>query len=387
MKIETLKYIELKADWRSIMIPLCIPEVKGNEWKYVKECIDTNWVSSVGSYVDLFEKKFSEFVKSEEAVVTVNGTAALHLALETLKVGRGDEVIVPSMTFISSVNVIRYSGADPVFVDVCRDTYVMDAEKVEELITDRTKAIMPVHLYGHPVDMDKIMEIAKKYNLKVIEDASEALGSKYKGKMVGTIGDIGCFSFNGNKLITTGAGGMLVTNNQELGDRAKFLSTQTKVITEDKGFYHPEIGFNYRMPNLLAAFGVAQLENIEAYLENKRSHVSKYNELLRDVEGITLPVEKNHCVNSQWLYSIVVEEEFNCDRNTLIERLKEKGIDTRSFFKPVHLMPPYKEFKYGDMQVTMELTDKGLNLPSSVGLKEEEIEFICNTIKDIRKLI
>lgn len=365
------------------MIPLCIPEVKGNEWKYVKECIDTNWVSSVGSYVDLFEEKFSDFVKSEEAVVTVNGTAALHLALETLKIGKEDEVIVPSMTFISSVNVIRYAGADPVFVDVCRDTYVMDAEKVEELITERTKAIMPVHLYGHPVDMDKIMELARKYNLKVIEDASEALGSKYKGKMVGTIGDIGCFSFNGNKLITTGAGGMLVTNNQEFAHRAKFLSTQTKVITEDKGFYHPEIGFNYRMPNLLAAFGVAQLENIETYLDHKRNHANKYNELLREIKGITLPAEKNNCSNSQWLYSIVVEEEFKCDRNNLIERLKEKGIDTRAFFKPVHLMPPYREFKYGNMEVTMELTEKGLNLPSSVGLKEEEIAFICDTIRDI----
>lgn len=368
------------------MIPLCIPEIKGNEWKYVKECIDTSWVSSVGSYVDLFEEKFSDFVKSEKAIVTVNGTAALHLALETLKIGSGDEVIVPSMTFISSVNVIRYSGAEPVFVDVCRDTYVMDAEKVEELITDKTKAIMPVHLYGHPVDMDKIMEIAKKYNLKVIEDASEALGSKYKGKMVGTIGDIGCFSFNGNKLITTGAGGMLVTNSNELAHRAKFLSTQTKVITEDKGFYHPEIGFNYRMPNLLAAFGVAQLESIEEYLEKKRRNALKYNELLKKVQGITIPVEKNNCINSQWLYSVIIEEEFKCDRNTLIEKLKEKGIDTRSFFKPVHLMPPYKEFKYGNMEVTMEITEKGLNLPSSVGLKEEEIEFICETIKEIGEI-
>ena len=245
------------------MIPLCIPEIRGNEWKYVKECIDTNWVSSVGSYVNLFEERFSEYVGSKSAVVTMNGTAALQLALTTLGIGEGAEVIVPSLTFISSINTIKYVGAEPVFVDVCRDTFVMDAEKIEEMITPKTKAIMPVHIYGHPVDMDRVMEIAKKHNLYVIEDATESLGSTYKGKATGTIGDIGCFSFNGNKLITTGAGGMFVTNNIEYGERAKFLSTQTKVVTDNKAFYHPEIGYNFRMPNLLAAFGVAQLENTE----------------------------------------------------------------------------------------------------------------------------
>ncbi len=251
------------------MIPLCIPEIKGNEWKYIKECLDTNWVSSVGSYVDKFENDFAVYVEAESAVVTMNGTAALDLALRTLGIGKGDEVIVSSLTFISPVNTIRYVGAEPVFVDVCRDTWVMDADKIEKLITPKTKAIMPIHIYGQTVDMDKIMEIAIKYDLFVIEDATESLGSMYKGKKAGTIGHIGCFSFNGNKLITTGAGGMLVTNYEHLARRAKYLSTQTKTVLENGAFYHEEIGYNFRMPNLLAAMGCAQLENIEEYLNAK----------------------------------------------------------------------------------------------------------------------
>lgn len=366
-------------------IPLCIPEIKGNEWKYVKECIDTAWVSSVGSYVDMFEEKFQEYIGAKRAVVTVNGTAALHLALVTLKIGKGDEVIVPSMTFISPVNTVKYAGAEPVFVDVCRDTYVMDTSKIEELITEKTKAIMPVHIYGHPVNMDEVMRIAEKYNLYVIEDASEALGSEYKGKKVGTIGHIGCFSFNGNKTITTGAGGMMVTNDLSLGERAKFLSNQTKVVCEDKGFYHPEIGYNYRMPNLLAAFGVAQLECLEEYLGVKRRNSLLYNELLKDIKGITVPIEKKGCLNSYWLYSVVIEDEFGMTRNELVEELKNRKIDSRAFFKPVHEMPPFVNDKHGSMDIGTELSEKGVSLPSSVGLTEEDIRRICEEIKDISK--
>lgn len=363
------------------MIPLCIPEIKGNEWKYVKECIDTNWVSSVGSYVNLFEERFQDYTKAKKAVVTINGTAALHLALITLGIDEGDEVIIPSMTFISPVNTIKYTGAVPVFCDCCRDTFVMDAEKIEELITPNTKAIMPVHIYGHPVDMDKVMEIANKYNLFVIEDATEALGSMYKGKMLGTIGHIGCFSFNGNKLITTGAGGMLITNYEKYGDRAKFLSTQTKVMLENDAFYHPEVGYNFRMPNLLAAFGVAQLENVEEYLKIKRENAVYYSELLKDIKGITLPVEKEWAKNCYWLYSILVEDDYGINRDELIEKLKENGIQARPFFMPVHEMPPYSNCRHGDMKVTTELSQKGINLPSSVSLTKEDIERICNIIR------
>ncbi|MTK13024.1 MAG: LegC family aminotransferase [Clostridiaceae bacterium] len=367
------------------MIPLCIPEVSGNEWKYIKECLDTNWVSSVGSYVNKFEEDFQTYVKSKKAVVTMNGTVALELALRASGIGEGDEVIVSSLTFISPVNTIKYVGAEPIFVDVCRDTYVMDAEKIEELITPKTKAIMPVHIYGHPVDMDKIMQIAKKYNLYVIEDATESLGSLYKGKAVGTIGDIGCFSFNGNKLITTGAGGMLVTNNEELADRAKFLSTQTKTVLENGAFYHEEIGYNFRMPNLLAAMGCAQLECIDEYIKAKREHASLYNNLLKSVKGITLPVEKEGIINVNWLYSIVVEDDYCLTRDELIIKLKENGVQSRPFFMEVHKMPPYRECRHGDMSVTNELAEKGINLPSSIGLTGEDIKKICEVIKNLSK--
>ncbi|MCY6370504.1 LegC family aminotransferase [Clostridium ganghwense] len=367
------------------MIPLCIPEIRGNEWKYVKDCIDTSWVSSVGSYVDLFEEKFAEYVNGQKAVVTMNGTAALQLALVTLGIGEEDEVIVPSMTFISPINTIKYVGATPVFCDCCRDTFVMDAEKIEELITPKTKVIMPVHIYGHPVDMDKVMEIAAKYNLYVIEDATESLGSTYKGRMTGTIGHIGAYSFNGNKLITTGAGGMLVTNDLELGNRAKYLSNQTKTILDNKGCYHEEMGYNFRMPNLLAAFGVAQLENIVEYIKAKRKNAAYYNELLKDIKGITLSGEREWAENCYWLYSILVEDDYRLSRDELMAKLEEEGIQTRPFFMAVHEMPPYKECKHGNMSVTKELCSRGINLPSSVSLTKEQIETVCNVIKKYSK--
>lgn len=367
------------------MIPLCIPEIKGNEWKYVKECLDTSWVSSVGAFVDRFEDEFARYEESEVAVVTMNGTAALQLALNTLNIGEGDEVIVSSMTFISPVNTIKYVGATPVFVDVCRDTFVMDADKVESLITDKTKAIMPVHIYGYPVDMDKINAIAKKHGLYVIEDATEALGTIYKGKKAGSIGDIGCFSFNGNKLITTGAGGMLVTNNNKWGERAKYLSNQTKTILDNGACLHEEIGYNFRMPNLLAAVGVAQLEMVPEYISAKKKNAALYNDLLKDVKGITLV--KNDCEeiqNSYWLYSILVEKEFPISRDELLEVLKKNGIGARPFFMAVNEMPPYILNKTGDMSITKEISSLGINLPSSVNLTEDDIKKVCKIIIDIK---
>jgi len=368
------------------MIPLCVPEIRGNEWKYIKECLDTNWVSSAGKYVDLFEEKFNEYIEAKKAVVTVNGTSALHLAMAVLGIGPGDEVIVPSMTFVASVNAIIYVGAQPVFVDVCRDTYVMDVNKVEELITEKTKAILPVHIYGHPVDMEPLMKLAREHDIYIIEDATEALGAEYRTTdgiwhKVGTLGDIGCFSFNGNKLITTGAGGMLVTSSEELGERAKFLSTQAKIVEDNKGFSHPEIGYNFRMPNLLAAMGVAQLEKIEKYIKTKRKNAEYYNSLLKEVEGITLPVEREWAKHCYWLYSVIVEDEYGITRDELIKILEKKGVETRPFFKPVHEMKPYRKYKHGEMSVTEELSKKGINLPSSVGLKKKQIEEIVRIIK------
>ncbi|SHK17165.1 perosamine synthetase [Clostridium cavendishii DSM 21758] len=365
------------------MIPLCIPEIRGNEWKYIKECLDTNWVSSVGSYVDKFEKDFADYLNCKFSVVTMNGTSSLELALRTLGIGEGDEVIVSSMTFISPVNTIRYVGAEPVFVDVCRDSFVMDVTKIEELITSKTKAIMPVHIYGHAVEMDLLKEIAKRYNLYVIEDATEALGSEYKGEKLGTIGDIGCFSFNGNKLITTGAGGMMVTNNEDYGHRAKYLSTQTKTVLENGAFYHEEIGFNYRMPNVLAAMGVAQLEMVPEFVEIKRRNAKFYNELFEKVKGIKPVIEREGTINCYWLYSILVEDEFGASRDQVIKVLKERGVQARPFFMPVHDMPPYKECRHGDMSITNEISLKGINLPSSVSITENEILTVFQAIKEI----
>lgn len=365
------------------MIPLCIPEIHGNEWEYIKECLDTNWVSSAGTYVDKFEKEFAYYVGTKEAIVTMNGTSALELALRSLNIGNSDEVIVSSLTFISPVNAIKYVGANPVFVDVCRDTYVMDADKIEELITPKTKAILPVHIYGNPVDMDKIMEIAHKYNLYVIEDATESLGGFYKNKSVGTSGHIGCYSFNGNKIITTGAGGMLVTNDKNIACRARYLSTQTKIILDNGGFYHDEIGFNFRMPNILAAMGCAQLENLDKYVEIKRRNAVIYNEGLKDIKGINFYLEKNYEKSVYWLYSILVEDKYNMTRDQLIYKLNENGIQSRPFFQPVHCMPPYKNCRCGNMYTTIELANKGINLPSSVSLTEEEIHRVIDVISKI----
>lgn len=365
------------------MIPLCIPEISGNELKYVKECIDTGWVSSAGKYTKEFEDRFCEYTKAEKAVVTVNGTSALHLAMACLDIGEGDEVIVPSLTFVATVNTVMYTGASLVFADVCRDTFVMDAEKVEELITRRTKAILPVHLYGHPVEMDKLMDIAGRHGIYVIEDATESLGSYYKDKHTGTIGHIGCFSFNGNKLITTGGGGMLVTNDEIVGDRAKFLSTQAKNVTDNGGYYHCDVGLNYRMPNILAAMGIAQLERIDEFTQKKRSNASYYMHLLKDTKGITLPCEKEWAKNVHWLFSLVVEDEYGIDRDELIKKLKDEGIESRPFFIPLHTMPPYKDYRQGNLEVTMDLAKRGINLPSSVGISKSEIEKVVSVIKSI----
>lgn len=362
------------------MIPLCVPEIRGNEWEYIKDCLDTNWVSSVGSYVDLFESKFAEYVGSSSAVVTVNGTAALHLALVSLGIGKGDEVIVPSMTFISPVNAVAYTGAEPVFVDVCRDTYVMDASKVEELITPKTKAIIPVHIYGHPVDMDILMDIANKHGIYVIEDATESLGSLYKGRHTGTIGHIGCFSFNGNKLITTGAGGMATSNDTKISKRLKYLSNQTKSSMDNGGMYHEEIGYNYRMPNIVAAMGVAQLEKVNEYVDIKRKNAEVYSSLLRNTNGITLPTEKSWAKNVHWLFSVLIEEQYGLCRDEIITLLKNRGVESRPFFVPVHQMRSYKDCKAGDMKHTMEVSSRGINLPSSVSLTQNQIEFICEIL-------
>jgi len=345
----------------------------------MKECLDTGWVSYAGSFVSLFEERFAACIDADHAVATMNGTAALHLALAALGIGPGDEVIVPTLTFIAPVNAVTYTGATPVFVDAEERTWNMDVRLVEEKITGRTRAILPVHLFGHPVDLDPLLEIAGKYGLYVVEDASESLGARYKGKNVGVLGDIGCFSFNANKLITTGGGGMLVTGNAALAEKARFLSSQAKAL--GAAYFHPDIGYNYRMTNVQAAMGVAQLEQIEEYLAAKRQNALLYNAQLADVEGVVGPLEEDWATHSYWLYSVLVD---GCplSRDELVLKLADAGMESRPFFLPIHSLPPYRNRCHGDFPVAGRLAGRGLNLPSSVGLQEEEILRVCRKLKE-----
>ncbi len=360
-------------------IPIAEPCLNGNELKYVTECIKTGWISSTGSYVIRFEEEFSKFCQATYGIACSNGTTALHLALICLGIGNEDEVIVPIFTFIATANVVTYTGAKPIFVDCRKDTWNIDTEKIEEKIIEKTKAILPVHLYGEPVDMDSILKIAKKYNLYVIEDACESHGAKYNGKMVGTIGNIGCFSFYGNKIITTGEGGMLITNDEKIAEKVKVLRDHG--MAKDKKYFHPMIGYNYRMTNLQAAVGVAQLERIDEILQKKKEINNLYNSLLSEIDGIIFQSHNKKSESVCWMYSVLIDEKTaKISRDELIIRLKESGIDSRPFFYPIHIMPPYKSSER--FPVAESISKQGISLPSSVNLTPKDIERIVSKIKE-----
>lgn len=360
------------------MIPVAEPWIEEKERQYVLDCINSGWVSSMGDYILKFEKGFSEYCGTEFGIACSNGTTALHLALLAMGIGKGDEVIVPTLTFIGTANAVTYTGAKAVFLDSESRTWNIDPKKIEENITSNTKAIIPVHLYGHPCDMGTIKEIAKKYDLHVIEDAAEAHGAEYTGKKVGSIGDAGCFSFYGNKIITAGEGGMITTNNKEVAKKVAML--RDHAMSQDRKYWHDFVGYNYRMTNLQAALGVAQLEKIEKIIEIKRRNANLYNSLLKDVNGITLPIEEKWARNVYWMYSVLIEEDYGISRDDLMEKLKEEGIDSRPFFYPIHIMPPYRNHE-GDFPVAEALSKKGMSLPSSAKLKRDEIVKICNVIR------
>jgi perosamine synthetase len=366
-------------------IPIAEPDLSGNEEKYVIECIRTGWISSKGKFVDEFEERFASYVGVKHAIAVSSGTAALHLAAASLNLKPGDEVIMPTFTMIACANAVKYLGAKPIFVDSEFSTWNIDPDKIEEKITDKTKAIMAVHIYGHPADMDAIMKIAKKHGLYVIEDAAEAHGAEYKGRKVGSIGDVGCFSFYANKIITTGEGGMVVTNDDNIAERVKKLRDQAYNVNLRKWLIHDDIGYNYRMTNLQAAIGVAQLERIAEFVERHRKNARYYNFLLREVGGITLPPEASWAKNVYWVYTILIEEkELKISRDELIRRLELYGIDTRATFCPIHLQPPYKNEYHSDMYPIAEyLGSKGISLPSGNTLTKDQIEYIVNSIKEI----
>jgi len=362
-----------------IRIPVSEPSLDGNELKYVSESILSGWVSSAGKFVGEFENNFSEFCGTKHGVATSSGTTALHLALLAIGIGQGDDVIVPSFTFISTANAVTFTGAKPIFVDSEIGSWNIDPKAVESAISDKTKAIIPVHLYGHPADMSSIVDIARKHNLAVIEDAAEAHGALYKGEKVGSLGDMGVFSFYGNKTITTGEGGMVVTDNGELAGKIRILRDHG--MNPAKRYSHSVLGYNYRMTNLQAALGVAQMERIEVIVEKKCTNADLYNKGLHGISGLQLPPNQQWAKNIYWMYSIIVDEkEFGMTAKALGENLQEQGIETRPLFPPVHQQPIYDTGQ--SLPISERLSSNGLSLPSSVNLREEDIDRVVSEIKN-----
>jgi perosamine synthetase len=359
-------------------IPVAEPSLEGNELKYLTDCIESGWISSVGKYVGMFEKEFAEYIGCKYGIAVHTGTAALHLALLALRIGPGDEVIIPTLTFAATANAVLYTGAKPVLVDVEEETWNLDPDLFEKKVSGNTKAIIPVHLYGHPCDMDEITKIAEKYNIAIIEDAAEAHGAEYKGKKVGSFGTISIFSFFGNKIITTGEGGMCVTDDPTLVERIEKIRDHG--MRKDKKYWHDEVGFNYRMTNLQAAVGLAQFEKINTFLTRKREIADLYNSYLSEVDGLILPIEKPWAKNVFWMYSIVMKKDhYSNSRDDLIEELKKKGIDSRPIFYPLHKMPPYSQDAV--FPNAESISDFGISLPSGVTLTDEEIKYICEVVK------
>lgn len=360
-------------------IPVYKPDLSGNELKYVNDCIATSWISSLGKYVERFEAGFAEFCGVKHAVAVSNGTVALHLALVLFDIGPGDEVIVPTLTFVATANAVHYTGATPVFVDSDPDTWTIDPDLIEAKITSRTRAIIPVHLYGHPANMEPIMKLAAKYDLAVIEDAAEAHGAEYRGRRVGGVGHVGCFSFYGNKVITTGEGGMLTTNDTSLAEKARILKDHG--MSKEVRYWHSVVGYNYRMTNIQAAIGLAQLERADGIMGRKLEIAQLYHAKLADCPGIIRHPQMDWAKNIYWMYSILVTDESVLSRDELMVALRKQGIDTRPFFIPMHQLPPYKE--EGDWPVADALSRQGINLPSYPTLANTEIDRICETIREL----
>ncbi len=364
-------------------IPVCTPTLDGNERAYVLDCMETNWVSSLGSYLPKFEDTFSELSGAKHGVSCSSGTAAIHLALEALNITTGDEVIIPAFTLIVSANMVCLAGAIPVLADVCPDTWCIDPAKIEEKITPRTKAIMVVHMYGQPCEMDAILEIARRHNLRVIEDAAQAHGATYQGQVVGGIGDVGVFSFYGNKILTTGEGGMLVTNDEKISDRAKLLRNQA---FEKERFVHNHVGFNYRMTNVQAAIGLAQCEKLPEKLSRKREIAANYFALLGDDPDIQIPVSGIQCEPVFWMFGVVLKESFGTTMHVVREKLAAKRIETRAFFVPMHQQPVYQGSNErwpnlcGDYPVSEMLGRCGLYLPTGLDLSIEDQEWIVECL-------
>lgn len=395
--------IDGKPDERPAFLPLSVPEIGGNEWTYIKECLDTNWVSSVGSYVTRFEEAVAARVGVAHGVATASGTAALHTALLVAGVEADDEVLVSTLTFIAPANAIRYVGAHPVFVDATEDDWQMDPKQVavfleqECAMTDgvcrnqatgrRVRAIIPVHTLGHPVDMAPLLALAKTYGLVVIEDAAESIGAAYEDgdhlRPVGSMGHLACFSFNGNKVMTCGGGGMLVTQDADLAQRARYLTTQAK--DDPVEYEHGEVGYNYRLTNIAAAMGCAQLEQLDGFIQTKRHIATTYNEALSQIPGIQVMPEAPWARSISWMYTVLVNEvEFGMGSRDLLKALAQASIQTRPLWQPMHLSKPHGHCQHLGGKVAEDIHARSLSLPCSTGITSSDLERVIQTISSLQ---
>ncbi len=381
----------------SEFIPLSVPSLRGNEWKYVKECLDGEWVSSAGPFVDRFEKEFAQYVGARHAVACASGTAALHVSLLLAGVQPGDEVLVPTLTFIASVNVIRYCGAHPVFFDA-DDFYNLQSPQVETFLRGceqtaqglrnpktgrRVAALLPVHVFGNAVDLVALERLCAQLGLPIVEDAAESLGSRYQGRHgnrhTGTVGRLGAFSFNGNKIITTGGGGMIVTDDEALAKKARYLTTQAK--DDEVRFVHDEVGFNYRMTNVQAAMGVAQLEQLERHKARKKEIFQQYGSALAEVRGLRLASVPDFADNNHWMFGLQVGPEYGEDREILMARLQRVGIQTRPVWVPNHRQKPFLDCERMEMSGAEGLWQCTLNIPCSSGLTNAQVDRVIRELR------
>ena len=373
------------------MIPLSVPNIAGNEWKYVKDCLDTGWISSVGSYVTQFEQMVADFAGAKYGVAAVNGTAALHIALLLSGVKQDDYVILPNLTFVASANSIKYLGADPLLIDADPDLWQMDLDLLEEFLENETDekngdliyikdgrrigAIMPVHILGNICDMDRFLSIVKKYPLPVVEDATEALGTTYKGKSAGTFSPMACFSFNGNKIISTGGGGVIVTDDEQLAKHAKHLTTTAKARTDE--YYHDEVGYNYRLVNVLAAIGVGQMELLPSFIKRKKECVSFYKKELAGVADIRFQQELADVGTNGWLFTIQTDKQ-----QQVLDHLNANKILSRRFWMPMNNLPMYKNCTYIQKKdVANYIYNTCLSIPCSTNITDEELSIVVKEIK------
>ena len=359
-------------------ISIANPVFNGNEKKYLDECIETGWVSANGRFIDEFEKKFAAFCGTRYAISCSNGTVSLHLIMLCLGIGPGDEVIMPTLTYIATANAVRYCGATPVFVDSLEDTFNMDPSKIEAKITPHTKAIMPVHLYGLSCDMDPIMKIADKYGIPVIEDAAEAHGAEYHRKKVGSFGLASSFSFFGNKIITCGEGGMVVTNNEDLYQKMKLLKAQA--ISPQKKYWHVDVGYNYRMTNMQAAIGLAQLEKIDWHLAERKRISQLYQKFLQKYQNyFYMQKEPENCKHVYWMSNVILQDPVYQERDDVMKKMEAFNIEMRPLFYPMHIMPPYYDENIS-CPIAEKISSRGISLPSHALLKEEDVKYICDCL-------